>query len=151
MRKPRNESRIFARIRRFFLSHPLLPYKATSGKYLTKDATRVLVSCIYDVDDSFYNGDVITASNLESYLGKGKSFSPMSRTDLYYAVFYLQSLGLASHLSGTSENFSFRSTYEAYCFLELRRMHFRYWLANSVLLPILISIVTTLLIISFNV
>ena len=145
MRKPRNESKRKIRWRTFWLSHSVVPYKTTSGKILTYDAVRVLISCVYDVDDNFYHGYPVLTNHLDAYLGEGKCGHPLNHVEIFSALQYLQDAGLIEQLRGRSDDFSFRATHEGIHYFELRRKNFRYLFFTSILLPIIVSVVTTLL------
>lgn len=150
MRKPRTESKLKQNIRNFFLLHPLIPYKTVSGKILTHDAIRVLISCVYDVDDSFYYDRPVLSTDLDSYLSKPYAKHPMNHIEIYSALQYLKTAGLIEDMSGTSDNFKFQATHEGIHYFELRRKSFIYIFMNSVILPIIISILTTLIALRFN-
>lgn len=145
MRIPRNESVLKRRFRTFVLMHPLIPYKTISGKLLTSDATRVLICCVYDVDYDFYFGYPVSTNHLDAYLGESKTKHPMKHIEIYSALEYLRDAGLVEYLHGVPDNFEFRATHEGMHYFELRRKNFVFLLVNSILLPIIISIVTTLI------
>lgn len=139
MRKPRNESKFKQNIRNFLLTNPLMTYKTISGHLLTHDAAKVLVCCIYDVDDSHYFGYEIRTNFIDSYLGKS-----MNHAEIFSALRYLEKIGLVENLHGNQDNYTFSATHEGMHFFELRRRNYIYLLSNSILLPIIISILTTI-------
>ena len=137
MRKPRNESQLKQNIRNFFLSRPLIPYRTYSGHLLTKDATRVLISCVYDNDDAHYFGFEIQTQFIDSYLGK-----TMNHAEVFSALKYLEKIGLIENLSGDKDRYTFTATHEGMHYFELRRKNWIHLICNSVLLPIIISVIT---------
>ncbi|MEE0752130.1 hypothetical protein [Frisingicoccus sp.] len=145
MRKPRTESKLKQKIRTFLLTNPLMIYKTTNGQILTRDATRVLVCCIYDNDDMFYFGHMIQTNFIDAYLGNS-----MNHIEIFSALQYLESLELIKNLSGTPDKYMFNPTHEGMHFFELRRKNFIYLMVNSVLLPLFIAIVTTLITLALN-
>lgn len=139
MRKPRNESKLKQAIRNTLLINPLMIYKTVNGELLTKDATRVLMCCIYDVDDMTYNDYEIQPHFIDAYLG-----NKMTSVEIYSSLKYLEKLGLIEDLHGDKDNYRFNPTHEGMHFFELRRKNSIYLFVNSILLPIIISIITTL-------
>ena len=150
MRSPRNESKLKIKLRTLILSHSLIPYKTLSGRYLTYDAVRILISCVYDVDDSFFSGVPVKSSGLFSYLCNGKYAKPLTHTEIFVAAKFLESNGLIENLIGDKDNFSFDVTYEGMNYFVFRRKNFRFLFLNSVLLPIAVSIITALCVYSFG-
>lgn len=145
MRKPRNESKLKIRLRTFLLSHSLIPYKTSQGKILSYDAVRVLISCVYDVDDSTYNGKPIQTNHLDAYLSGNYSLRSLNHTEIFSALEYLQDAGLISDLCGTPDRYTFYVTHEGIHYFEFRRKNFRYLFFTSVFLPILVSAATTII------
>lgn len=139
MRKPRDESRFKQKLRRILLCNPLMIYKTVDGHILTRDATRVLVCCVYDVDDAFYYDYTLYDHHMDCYLSK-----QMNRVEIFTALQYLQKLGFVENLQGDKNHFTFHATHEGMHFFEIRRKNFVYLLFNSVFLPIVISIATTI-------
>lgn len=150
MRRPRNESRLKIKIRMFILTHPLLPYKTLSGHFLTKDAMRVMICCIYDIDDAVYHGYESSTHHLDSYLGEEACRKPMSHVEMYLALQYLERLGLVQNLHGTKDNFRFNTTYEYLHYFQLKRKAMVYNLMHSIVLPIIVSVFTTLIVMLFT-
>lgn len=146
MRKPRDEKTLTKKFRTFLLTHPLIPYRTLSGHFLTKDAMRVLICCIYDLDDSFYSGRIVKVSHLDSYLGPDKCFRPLNHIDLYHAVKYLENIGLIKNVSGDRDNFTFEITYEAISYFQLKRRAAFYRLLNSIALPVIVSTITAIIV-----
>lgn len=140
MRKPRNESELKQKVRRVFLTNPLFIYKTANGKILTRDATRVLVCLLRDIDDMTYWGYDIQKNFIDSYLK-----DTMTNVEIFSSLEYLEELRLIKNLSGTPENYIFNLTHEGMHFFELRRKKFVYLLANSVFLPIITAIATTII------
>lgn len=139
MRKPRNESFIKQKIRNFILLRPLVPYKTVSGHLLTKDSARVLICCIYDLDDSHYFGSVINTPAVDSYLNK-----KMNHAEIFSALTYLEKIGFIENFEGDMENYLFTVTHEGMHFFELRTKNWFYLFFNSVFLPLIISVITAL-------
>jgi hypothetical protein len=150
MRKPRDEKPLTRKIRTFLLTHPLLPYRTLSGHFLTKDAMRVLICCIYDLDDSFYFDWISVVSHLDSYLGPGKCPRPLDHIELYHAVKYLENTGLIKNVSGDCDNFTFRITYEAISYFQLKRRAAFYRFLNSIALPVIVSTITAIIVYLLN-
>lgn len=140
MRKPRNESKLKRKLRRLFLTNPLIIYKTINGEILTRDATKVLVCCVYDIDDIFYYGYEYKTHFLDSYLEE-----EMNHVEIFSSLKYLEKLGFIENLRGNKDNYSFLPTHEAIHFFELRRKNFIYLILNSILLPLIISAITTLI------
>lgn len=140
MRKPRNEFILKQKLRTFFLTHPLSVYKTTNGEILTRDASKVLMCCIYDVDDMVYNDFDIQTNFLDAYLGK-----KMTPFEIFNALRYLEKLGLIEELNGDKDNYYFRVTHEGIHFFELRWKSTMYLILNSVLVPIIVSLITTII------
>lgn len=150
MRKPRDEKYLKRKLRTFILTHPLIPYRTLSGDYLTKDALRVLICCMYDNDDAFYHSYESDVSHLDSYLGENKCLRPMNHIEMYHAVKYLEKIGLLENVQGNENNFKFCSTYECISYFQLKRKAIVYRLFNSILLPIIISIITAIIVCEIN-
>lgn len=140
MRKPRTESKLKQKVRTFFLTNPLFIYKTVNGGILTRDATRVLICCIYDIDDMVYFGHDIQPHFLDAYLEK-----TMNHIEIFNALKYLEKLGLIENLQGYPDNYLFNVTHEGIHFFELRHKNFLYHIMNSIILPLLISVITTLI------
>lgn len=145
MRKPRDESKIKQKLRRFLLANPFIIYKTNNGKILTNDAAKVLVCCVYDIDDMFYYGYEYTTHFLDSYLEH-----QMNHVEIYSALQYLECLELIEGLSGNKDDYSFMPTHEGIHFFQLRRKNIIYLLANSVILPLIIAVATTLITLAIN-
>ena len=111
MRKPRNEFKLKRKLRRLFLTNPLLIYRTTSGKILTHDATRILVCCIFDIYDMVYCGYDIQTNFIDSYLGE-----TMTHVEIFSALSYLEELHLIENLSGTPDSYTFNPTHEGMYF-----------------------------------
>lgn len=139
MRRPRDEHKLKRKIRFLFLTNPLMIYKTIDGHILTRDATRILMCCIYDINDAFYFDYQIRCHHLDCYLSKY-----MNHTELFTALQYLKDLGYVENLHGQKDDFSFNLTYAGMNYFELRNKNFVYLVFNSVFLPVIISIVTTL-------
>lgn len=150
MRKPRREKSFKRNFRTFVLTHPLIPYRTLSGHFLTKDALRVLICCMYDNDDALYHGFESNVTHLDAYLGE-HSPRPMNHTEMYHAVLYLERIGLLENVHGTKDDFRFNITYECVSYFQLKRRAFVYRLCNSVLLPVIISVITALVVCGINV
>lgn len=150
MRKPRDEKPLTRKIRTFLLTHPLLPYRTLSGHYLTKDAMRILICCIYDLDDSFYFGRITKVSHLDSYLGPDKCLNPLNHIELYHAAKYLENTGLIKNVSGDCDNFTFKITYEAISYFQLKRRAAFYRFLNSIALPVVVSTITAIIVYLLN-
>lgn len=116
MRKPRNEPKLKRKLRRIFLANPLLIYRTTNGNFLTLDATRILVCCIYDIYDMVYCGYDIKTNFIDSYLG-----DTMTHVEIFSALSYLEELHLIENLSGNPDSYTFTPTHEGMHFFELRR------------------------------
>ena len=140
MRKPRNESRFKQRLRRFLLCNPLMIYKTVDGHILTQDATKVLVCCVYDIDDAFYFDYTLYDHHIDCYLSK-----QMNRVEIFTALQYLQRLGFVENLRGTKDRFTLHMTHEGMHFFEIRRKNFVYLMLNSIFLPLIISAVTSII------
>lgn len=112
MRKPRNESKLKQKVRRAFLTNPLFIYKTANGKILTRDATRILVCLLRDIDDMVYWGYDIKKYFIDSYLK-----DVMTDVEIFSALKYLEELHLIENLSGTPENYIFNPTHEGMHFL----------------------------------
>lgn len=151
MRKPCNESKRKRKIRAFILTHPLMPYRTLSGHFLTTDAMRVLICCIYDNDDAFYHNFTSNVSHLDAYLGEGKCRKPMEHTEMYHAVKYLEKIGLIENVQGDEKKFTFRATYECMSYFQLKRKALTHRAFNSILLPVIISIITAMIMCFINV
>ncbi|QDW74392.1 hypothetical protein FND36_10325 [Lachnospiraceae bacterium KGMB03038] len=145
MRKPRNEPRLIICLRTFLLSHSLIPYKTSQGKILSYDAVRVLISCVYDVDDSTYNGKPIQTHFLDAYLGGNYPFRVLNHAEIFSALEYLRDAGLIMDLRGTPDRYTFYVTHEGIHYFELRRKNFVYLFFTSVFLPIIVSAATTII------
>lgn len=145
MRKPKNEPKLKRKLRRILLTNPLLIYKTTNGKILTRDATRILVCCICDIYDMVYWGYDIKTNFIDSYLG-----STMTHVEIFSALTYLEELHLIENLSGNPDSYTFNPTHEGMYFFELRRKNFIYLVSNSIVLPILLAIITTLITLAIN-
>ena len=102
MRKPRNESKLKQNVRNFLLSNPLIPYRTISGHLLTKDATKVLICCIYDVDDMHFFGCEIQTNFIDDYLLK-----TMNHSEIFSALKYLEKIGLIENLVGNQDRYTF--------------------------------------------
>lgn len=150
MRKPRDEKTLTKKFRTFLLTHPLIPYRTLSGHYLTKDAMRVLICCIYDLDDSFYFGKITKVSHLDSYLGPDKCLNPLNHIELYHAVKYLESAGLIKNVFGAFDDFTFEITYETINYFQLKRRAAFYRFLNSIVLPVVVSTITAIIVYLFN-
>lgn len=74
----------------------------------------------------------------------------MNHIEIFSALQYLESLELIKNLSGTPDKYMFNPTHEGMHFFELRRKNFIYLMVNSVLLPLFIAIVTTLITLALN-
>lgn len=140
MRKPKNESQLKQKLRRSFLTNPLLIYKTANGKILTRDATRILVCCVWDINDMVCFGYDIQTNFIDAYLG-----DIMTKVEIFSALRYLEELHLIENLHGTPESYTFNPTHEGMCFFELRRKNFIYLMINSVFLPIVTAILTTII------
>lgn len=140
MRKPRNECKLKQKIRTFFLTHPLTVYKTVNGDILTNDSVKVLMCCIYDVNDMVYFDNDIRTHFLDAYLE-----NKMTHFEIFNALQYLERIGLIENLEGTKDNYTFRVTHEGINFLELRRKNTFYLLTNSVLVPIIVSVITSVI------
>lgn len=145
MRKPRNESNFKRNFRTALLTNPLIIYKTTSGKILTRDAIRVLVCCASQIDDMFYHGHEYKTHFLDTYLSKY-----MNHVEIFSALKYLESLGMIENLRGDKDDYRFSPTHECINFFELRRKNCVYLIINSVLLPLFIAIITTLVTLAIN-
>lgn len=150
MRRPRNESRLKIKIRTFILTHPIIPYKTLSGHFLTKDALRIMICCIYDIDDAVYHGYESNTTHLDAYLGEEKCSKPMTHIEMYLALQYLEKLGLVHNLYGDKDNFRFNATYECLHYFQLKRKSLVYNFLHSIALPIIISVITTLVVMYFT-
>lgn len=145
MRKPRNEPRLIICLRTFLLIHSLIPYKTSQGKILSYDAVRVLISCVYDVDDISYYGKPIHTNYLDAYLGGNYPFRVLNHAEIFSALEYLCDAGLIRDLHGTPDRYTFYVTHEGIHYFELRRKNFIYLFFTSVLFPVLVSAATTII------
>lgn len=145
MRKPRNESKSKICLRTFLLSHSIIPYKTSQGKILSYDSVRVLISCVYDVDDSTYRGEPIHTHYLDAYLSGRYSFRSLNHAEIFNALEYLRDAGLIKDLHGNQDSYTFYVTHEGIHYFELRRKNFRYLFFTSIFLPILVSAATTII------
>ncbi len=145
MRKPKNEPEIKRNLRRFLLTNPLFIYKTTNRKILTRDATRILICCIFDIYDMVYWGYNITTYFIDSYLG-----DTMTHIEIFSALKYLEELHLIENLSGNPDSYTFTPTHEGMYFFELRHKNFIYLMMNSIFLPVLVAIITTLITLSIS-
>ena len=129
------------KIQFFFLTNPLCIYKTTSGKFLPRNAVRVLVYCVYSCFDIIcFNDGNFQENFLEAYLLK-----KMSKSDIYNALTYLNDIGLIEDLCGDKKSYTFHITPEGVYFFELRRLNFIHILLTSFIFPIVISIITTII------
>jgi len=141
MRRPCDENKLKSKLRFLFLTNPLMIYKTTDGQILTRDAVRILICCIYEINDAFYFEYQIQCNHLDAYLEKY-----MNHIELYTALKYLQKIGYAENLTGNKDDFSFNLTYSAMNYFELRNKNFLFTLFNSIFLPVIVSAITALLI-----
>lgn len=145
MRKPHNELKIKSFIRRLLLTNRFTIYKTINGQFLTRDAARILVCCIYDIDDMYFYGHEMRTHFIDAYLGKS-----MTPREIFSALQYLEQLGLIENLHGTPNDYRFNPTHEGMHFFELRWKNTVYWFVNSIFIPVIASIITTILLIAFN-
>lgn len=140
MRKPRDEFSLKRKLRFLFLTNPFMIYKTFNGQIITRDATKILICCIYDINDMFYFGHEIQTNFIDAYLEK-----EMSHIEIFSALTYLEKLGLIQDLRGNKDKYFFSPTHEAIHFFEIRRKNFIYLLLSSIVLPIAVSIATTII------
>lgn len=150
MRIPRDENKLLKDFRRALLSHSAIPYKTFSGDFIPHDAVRILITCIYDLDDSFYYGQECRTHHLDAYLASEGSKRPMNHTEMYHAAIFLQKVGLVEYVCGSIDDFSFSATYECMHFFQIKRKQFLHRLFNSIFLPIVVSVITALLVVRFS-
>lgn len=137
---PHNLNKIFFNVRNFLLTHPIFPYTSFNGKTLTSDATKVLICCIYSLCDINFNDYLIQPNFINAYLE-----NKMSEIEIYNSLVYLQDANLICNLVGNKSDYQFKLTYEALYFFELKRKQMFSKLLVSIVIPLTISVITTLI------
>lgn len=117
---------------------------------LTNVARKILHCCAYDLNDMRKFDSELYPHMIYSYF-VGNVHNPLSKVEIDDCILYLEEIGLLRDVERNSYGkiHSFRLSHKGFYYFDLEKMlekqHIIELLCNSFLLPVVVSIITTIL------